>query len=91
MCPGGPLTLSSVLVLRVASAHDLSLHPAGDMGYMLVPQTAPCGHTVLLHVDIILWDGAKCGCVAATGLHTQEEGWESASGSQNHVLKMLVT
>ena len=83
--------MSSVLVLRVASAHDLSLHPAGDMGYMLVPQTAPCGHTVLLHVYIILWDGAKCGCVAATGLHYQEEGWESASGSQNHVLKMLVT
>ena len=83
--------MSSILVLRVASAHDLSPHPAGDMGYMLVPQTAPCGHTVLLGVAIILWDGAKGGCVAATGLHTQKEGWESASGSQNHVLKMLVT
>ncbi|KAM7248905.1 hypothetical protein CapIbe_000944 [Capra ibex] len=89
--PGGTLTLSSILVLRAASAHDLSPHPAGDMGYMLDPQTAPCGQTVPLGVDVILCDRAEGGRVAATGLHTQEEGWESASGPQNRGLKMLVT
>lgn len=83
--------MSLILVLRATSAHNLSPHPAGNMGYMLAPQTAPCGQTVPLGVDVILCDRAEGGCVAATGLHTQEEGWESASGPQNRRLKMLVT
>lgn len=83
--------MSSILVLRATRVHDLSPHPAGDMGYVPVPQAVPCGQTVLLDVDVTLWDGVEGGCVAATGLHTQKEGWKTASGPQNRELRMLVT
>lgn len=83
--------MNSILVLRATRACELSLHPAGNMEYVPVPQAAPCRQMVLLDVDITLWDGVEGGRVAATGLRTQEEGWKTASGLQNGELRMLVT